>query len=430
MQTGLVSPQYHVVFDDEFTTVKYLDSTTPPPNWEDLVDKQRELCTDFGNDRLNERWLYPSSHPTAAPTISTTAPASEGAPLEPTGQTIITPSEGVDHNSSAVPDTSSDARVCHGDMPKTFDPATASPSGQTVLQIPRGEGEETTQAIPFQNLDTLGLRRSPRIQALSRKPIYTFLTMASLHLLTTTSAVCSAATACYQTRKANYTAFLEQNFDGTSNTHSPLAQIFFSSQANNEVYTLKEMLLQPDKEQFFKAMEDEVQSMFDQEIWKIVSRTEMEEHYAEERRKGREIKREQIMMIWSFKRKRSPDGTLTKHKARLCCHGGQQQWGLNYWDTYAPVVLWSSIRILMTLSKLHGMHTKSIDFVQAYPQANIKSSIFLKSPQGIELCEGTYSTYVVFYVRGVVDNHCGSRGSVRIYERHILSVVILFLEHI
>ena len=93
------------------------------------------------------------------------------------------------------------------------------------------------------------------------------------------------------------------------------------------------------------------------------------------------------MMIWSFKRKRHPDGTLDKHKERLCCHGGQQQWGVNYWDTYAPVVSWSSIRILMTLSKLHNLHTKSVDFVQAYPQAKIKSEIYLQNPAGVVLTQ-------------------------------------------
>jgi hypothetical protein len=192
-----------------------------------------------------------------------------------------------------------------------------------------------------------------------------------------TNDIKSAATACFLTRKANYEAFLTLNFDGTPNNPSPLAQAFYASQANNEVYTLKEMLLQPDKKEFFKAMQAEVQSMFDGDIWEVVPRSEMESHYAAKRAKGQDVKREQIMMIWSFKRKRNPDGTLTKFKARLCCHGGQQQWGLNYWDTYAPVVSWSSIRILLTLSKLHGMYTKSIDFVQAYPQAKIKTTIFL-----------------------------------------------------
>ena len=131
-------------------------------------------------------------------------------------------------------------------------------------------------------------------------------------------------------------------------------------------------------------MHKEVASFFEERIWKVVPKSEMLEHYQKERKKGLDIKRHQLMMIWSFKRKRNPEGKVTKYKARLCCHGGQQQWGVNYWDTYSPVVSWSSIRILMTLLHLYRFHTKSVDFVQAFPQANIKSTIYLKTPAGVE----------------------------------------------
>jgi hypothetical protein len=58
------------------------------------------------------------------------------------------------------------------------------------------------------------------------------------------------------------------------------------------------------------------------------------------------------MSIWSFKRKQYPDGTLNKHKARLCAHGGMQAQGQNYWETYAPVVNWVSICILLAVAKI------------------------------------------------------------------------------
>ena len=129
------------------------------------------------------------------------------------------------------------------------------------------------------------------------------------------------------------------------------------------------MLQQPDKAEFVIATEKEVNSMFQHKIWKTVLKSEMTLHYAKEHASDKEIKRQQISMIWSFKRKRNPDGSLCKHKARLCCHGGQQQRGINFWDIYAPVVSWSSIRSIITLSKLHKLHTKSVDFIQAYSQA-------------------------------------------------------------
>ena len=43
--TGRVSPQYHVVFDDYFTTVPYMEAGTLPPNLEDLVEHSCETAT-------------------------------------------------------------------------------------------------------------------------------------------------------------------------------------------------------------------------------------------------------------------------------------------------------------------------------------------------------------------------------------------------
>ena len=58
--TGHVSPQYHVVFDDEFTTVASMEEGTVPPNWADLVKYSSELATrqDY---QLAETWLSQSS---------------------------------------------------------------------------------------------------------------------------------------------------------------------------------------------------------------------------------------------------------------------------------------------------------------------------------------------------------------------------------
>ena len=39
----------------------------------------------------------------------------------------------------------------------------------------------------------------------------------------------------------------------------------------------------------------------------------------------------------------------------------------------------------MTIAKLHQLHKHSVDFIQAYPQAKCKSTIFLRTPPGVEL---------------------------------------------
>ena len=100
-------------------------------------------------------------------------------------------------------------------------------------------------------------------------------------------------------------------------------------------------------------------------------------------RKDLPIGMKTIMALWPFKRKRFPDGTLNKHKARLCKHGGQQTWGQDYWDTYAPVVTWASVRLLLIVAKIHGLQSKSIDFVLAFPQADLDVPVYMELPVGI-----------------------------------------------
>ena len=95
-----------------------------------------------------------------------------------------------------------------------------------------------------------------------------------------------------------------------------------------------------------------------------------------------------IMSIWSFKHKWYPDGTPLKHKARLCAHGGMQTWGQNYLETYAPVRNWTSIWIILAIAKTHGLSSKSIDFVLAFPQADLEIPVYIEIPVGFDAPDG------------------------------------------
>jgi len=64
--------------------------------------------------------------------------------------------------------------------------------------------------------------------------------------------------------------------------------------------------------------------------------------------------------IWSYRRKRTPSGVFRKHKARICTDGSQQCYGIDYYNTYAPVVSWSSVRLLLTLSHFHKWHSTHV----------------------------------------------------------------------
>ena len=129
------------------------------------------------------------------------------------------------------------------------------------------------------------------------------------------------------------------------------------------------MLSQDDRDQFVEAIQKEINDHTTHDHWDIVLRSLM----------PKEMKT--IMAIWSFKRKRFLDGTLNKHKARLCAHGGQQQWGVNYWEMYAPVVNWISVRFLLIISDLAGFETQALDFVLAFPQVKLDVPVFMKIPR-------------------------------------------------
>lgn len=54
---------------------------------------------------------------------------------------------------------------------------------------------------------------------------------------------------------------------------------------------------------------------------------------------------------------------------------------IDYWDTYSPVVLWQRIRLTFILAIVNGWHIQSIDFVLAFPQADVKTDIYMQPPQ-------------------------------------------------
>ena len=49
-----------------------------------------------------------------------------------------------------------------------------------------------------------------------------------------------------------------------------------------------------------------------------------------------------INSTWAFKCKCYPDGLIKKFKARFCAHGDQQLEGIDFFETYAPVVQWTT----------------------------------------------------------------------------------------
>jgi hypothetical protein len=134
-----------------------------------------------------------------------------------------------------------------------------------------------------------------------------------------------------------------------------------------------EAMMAVDKADFREAMEIEIKGLELQKTWTIVPRTT-----------ATELNKNILPSTWTFKRKRYPDGRIRKYKARFCVRGDKQIIGVDVFDTYAPVVQWSSVRLCFILSTILGLASRQVDYTNAFVQAEVKSEMFVKLPKGFD----------------------------------------------
>jgi hypothetical protein len=87
---------------------------------------------------------------------------------------------------------------------------------------------------------------------------------------------------------------------------------------------------------------------------------------------------------WAFKIKRYPDGCVKKVKARFCAQGDKQKEGIDYFETWAPVIQWLTVRIVMTLAvKLHLISIQcDITAAFIHARAPVTETIHIHQPKG------------------------------------------------
>ncbi|KAI0523283.1 hypothetical protein KFK09_005678 [Dendrobium nobile] len=64
---------------------------------------------------------------------------------------------------------------------------------------------------------------------------------------------------------------------------------------------------------------------------------------------------------WTFKTKFLPNGQVDRYKARLVAQGYDQQYGVNYTETFSPVSKMTTIRILLTLALNRNWQIRQLD---------------------------------------------------------------------
>ena len=175
------------------------------------------------------------------------------------------------------------------------------------------------------------------------------------------------------------TAFIAQPWDDVWDIQDYEIQesltdpVAFAASSNPDIMYMHEALKAPDRDQFIEAMKREVEDHEKRNHWEVVSKDDIPQ--------GTKI----LPAVWAMRRKRRiATGEIYKWKARLNVHGGKQIKGVHFWETYSPVVTWFSIRLFLTLAIIHGWHTRQVDFVLAYPQADIETELYMEIPKGFK----------------------------------------------
>ena len=92
--------------------------------------------------------------------------------------------------------------------------------------------------------------------------------------------------------------------------------------------------------------------------------------------------REAVDCKWVFKLKHSCDGRVERFKGRLVAKGYSQKHGLDYDETFSPVVRHQSIRALLAYGVQNGMLIHQMDVVTAFLNGELEEDIYMKQPKG------------------------------------------------
>jgi hypothetical protein len=94
---------------------------------------------------------------------------------------------------------------------------------------------------------------------------------------------------------------------------------------------------------------------------------------------------------WVFTRKRNEKGEIVRYKARLVAQGFSQRPGIDYEQTYSPVVDATTFRYLISLAVHERLDLRLMDVVTAYLYGSLDSDIYMKIPEGFKMPEACSS---------------------------------------
>lgn len=143
--------------------------------------------------------------------------------------------------------------------------------------------------------------------------------------------------------------------------------VLYTSKDINTPKNYGEVLKHAQREEYLKAMQREFNQLIENNTWKLVPRPSNSPVL-----KGR----------WVLNTKHSTTSKDTIFKARWVAKGFLQEYGINYRETFANTSKPNIIRLLLATFSAIGWEIHTWDIKQAFPNAEIDSTIYIDQPEG------------------------------------------------
>jgi len=117
------------------------------------------------------------------------------------------------------------------------------------------------------------------------------------------------------------------------------------------------------------AMQDEYEALQRNGTWNLVPPSQ-----------GKNI----IDCKWVFKIKKRADGKIDRYKARLVAKGFKQRYGIDYEDTFSPVVKIATVRLVLSLAVARGWCLRQLDVQNVFLHGVLEEEVYIRQPPGFE----------------------------------------------